>query len=103
MVARVFSRTADGSGDLLYTASPGGETIEEVGARADGVLKRLEAVEGNVLVFGHGHFSRVLGARSLGLPPSEGRLLMLPPASISVIGKEHGARAIKHWAWQAKI
>jgi broad specificity phosphatase PhoE len=88
---------------LWRDGSPGGETIGEVGVRADGVLKRLEAVEGNVLVFGHGHFSRVLGARSLGLPPSEGRLLMLAPASISVIGHEHGARAIKHWAWQAKI
>jgi broad specificity phosphatase PhoE len=88
---------------LWRDGSPGGETVDEVGARADGVLERLEAVDGNVIVFGHGHFSRVLAARALGLPPSEGRLLMLGPASISVIGDEHGDRAIKHWAWQAQI
>jgi broad specificity phosphatase PhoE len=88
---------------LWRDGSPGGESMDEVGARADGVLERLEAVDGDVLVFGHGHFSRILGARALGLPPSEGRLLILGPGSISAIGQEHGARAIKHWNWQQKI
>ena len=82
---------------LWRDGSPGGESMDEAGRRADGVLARLEAIEGDVLLFGHGHFSRVLGARSLGLPPSEGRLLMLGPGSISVIGHEHGARAIRTW------
>jgi probable phosphoglycerate mutase len=82
---------------LWRDGSPGGESIEEVAARADGVLARLEAIDGNVLLFGHGHFSRVLGARALGLAASEGRLLMLGPGSISVIGHEHGARAIRTW------
>ena len=82
---------------LWRDGSPGGESIDDAGRRADGVLERLEAVEGDVLLVGHGHFSRVLGARILGLPASEGRLLMLGPGSISVIGREHGARAIRTW------
>jgi probable phosphoglycerate mutase len=88
---------------LWRDGSPGGETIEQVGARADAVIAGLEAVGGDVLVFGHGHFSRVLAARLLRLPPSEGRLLMLGPAAISVIGSEHDERAIRHWNWQAEI
>jgi probable phosphoglycerate mutase len=82
---------------------PGGESIEDAGRRADQVLERLEPVDGDVLLFGHGHFSRVLGARLLGLPASDGRLLILGPASLSVIGSEHGQRAIKHWNWQLRI
>lgn len=82
---------------LWRDGSPGGESMEQAGSRADAVLARLEVIDGDVLLFGHGHFSRVLAARSLGLPASEGRLLMLGPGSISVIGHEHGARAIRTW------
>jgi probable phosphoglycerate mutase len=84
---------------LWRDGSPGGETIEEAGARADAVAAEIAAADGDVLMFGHGHFSRVLGARLLGLPATEGRLLMLSPASISVIGWEHDQRAIKRWNW----
>jgi len=83
---------------LLWSdGSPGGESIDDAGRRADGVLARIADLEGDVLLFGHGHFSRVLGARLLGLPASEGRLLMLGPGSLSVIGSEHGQRAIQTW------
>jgi len=75
----------------------GGETVEEVGARADHVLARLEAVDGMVLVFAHGHFLRVLAARWLGLDPSAGRLLALDPATVSDLGTEHEQRVIRRW------
>ncbi|HEX6713882.1 MAG TPA: histidine phosphatase family protein [Thermoleophilaceae bacterium] len=88
---------------LWRDGSPGGESMEQVGSRADAVIAEITAVDGDVLLFGHGHFSRVLGARLLGLPPSKGGLLILGPAAISVIGSEHGERAIKHWNWQAQI
>ena len=88
---------------LWRDGSPGGESMEEVGRRADAVIERITAADGDVLMFGHGHFSRVLGARLLGLPPSEGRLLILGPAAVSVIGSEHGERAIRRWNWQAEI
>jgi broad specificity phosphatase PhoE len=88
---------------LWRDGTPGGESMEDAGRRADGVIERINAVDGDVLLFGHGHFSRVLGARLVGVPASEGRVLMLGPASISVIGSEHGNRAIKHWNWETKI
>ena len=49
---------------------PRGESPNEVGARADRAIKRLRAVEGNVLLSSSGHFLRVLAARCLGLEPS---------------------------------
>lgn len=82
---------------LWKDGSPGGESIEEVGVRADRALESLDGVEGNVLLFGHGHFSRVLAARLLGLPPADGRLFLLGPGAVSVISSEHGYRAIKTW------
>jgi broad specificity phosphatase PhoE len=65
---------------------PCGETARDVGARADRVVTEARSVEGNVLVFAHGHLLRVLAARWLGLPPTEGRLFALSTASISVLG-----------------
>jgi probable phosphoglycerate mutase len=82
---------------LWRDGAPGGESIGAVGARADAVLGELAAAGGDVLLFGHGHFSRIVGARLLGLPPSGGRLLMLGPGSLSVVGWEHDQRAIRTW------
>lgn len=54
---------------LFRDGCPGGESVEQVGARADRVIQRLKAVPGRQLLFGHGHFFRVLAARWLGLLP----------------------------------
>ena len=51
---------------------PGGESPDQVGARADRVVGRVRAVKGDVLVFSSGHFLRVLAARWLGLDASGG-------------------------------
>jgi probable phosphoglycerate mutase len=74
---------------LFRDGCPGGETLDAVGARADRVLTRLRAAGGDVLLFSHGHFLRVLGARWLGLPVSDARLLLLTTASLSILGYEH--------------
>jgi broad specificity phosphatase PhoE len=74
---------------LFRDGCPGGESVEAVGARADRVIARLRPVEGRTLLFGHSHFFRVLGARWLGLPPSDGRLLLLSTAALSILGYEH--------------
>jgi len=75
---------------LFRDGCPGGESPEQIGARADGVLSRIRAVPGDVLVFSSGHFIRVLAARWLGLDPgAPGQHFMLTTASLSALGYEH--------------
>ena len=78
---------------------PGGETAAAVGARADRLLARIRPAlsAGDVLVVGHGHFSRVLTARYLGLDPTGGAHFVLDPATVCVLGAEHGTPAILRW------
>jgi probable phosphoglycerate mutase len=78
---------------------PGGETIQQVGARADRVVARCLAadVRGDALLFGHGHLLRVLAARWLRQPAHSGSLFGLSTASISVLGWEHGHPVIETW------
>ena len=75
----------------------GGETCAEVGVRADRVIELVRAVDAPVLAFSHGHFSRVLGARWLGLEVTDGAHLTLSTASVSVLGWERDTPAVLHW------
>jgi probable phosphoglycerate mutase len=74
-----------------------GESIDEVGARADRVIARVRAVDGDVLVFAHGHLLRVLAARWLELAPSAGGMFALSTATISLLGWERGSPVIERW------
>ena len=74
---------------LFRDGCPGGESVAAIECRADRVVARLRPVDGRVLLFGHGHFFRVLAARWLGLPGGDGRLFYLSTASLSVLGYEH--------------
>jgi len=76
---------------------PGGETIEGVAARADRLVARVRAADGDVLLVAHGHLLRVLAARWLGLPATSGSLFALGTASISVLGWEREAPVVEHW------
>src|SRR5208337_2319536 len=58
--------------DLFHEGAPGGESPEQIGARADRVVQRVRGIAGNVLIFSSGHFIRVLTARWLGLAPGVG-------------------------------
>ena len=82
----------------------GGETLEQVGVRADGVIARaLQMAEGcdgsarRVLLFGHAHILRILAARWVGLAPVGGRLLSVGTGSVSVLGWERETRVVKMW------
>ena len=84
---------------LFRDGCPGGESPDQVGARADRVVGRVRAVKGDVLVFSSGHFLRVFAARWLGLDASAGRYLLLSTASLSALGSEHNLTepAIRLW------
>ena len=74
---------------LFRDGCPGGEAAEQVGIRADRVIKRVRAVDGNVLIFSSAHILRVLTARWLGLEPAGGRYFLLGTASLGALGYEH--------------
>jgi broad specificity phosphatase PhoE len=75
---------------LFRDGCPGGESPAQVGVRADRVIERVRAIEGNALLFSSGHFIRVLAARWLALGPgSAGKYFLLSTASLSAVGYEH--------------
>lgn len=75
----------------------GGESVEQLAARADRVVAELLAVDGDVLVFSHGHFLRVLTARWLGLGAADGRLFALDSGTLGTLGFERDQRVIRSW------
>jgi broad specificity phosphatase PhoE len=74
-----------------------GETIEQVGQRVDRVLEQIRSLEGDALLFAHGHVLRVLTARWLELEPDAGRLFALDPATLSTLGYERETPVIQVW------
>ena len=77
---------------------PGGETAAQVGARADSVLAEVRAVlpRGDVVLAGHGHFSRVLIARWIDLPAAEGVRFAMEAPCWAVLGDERGIARLDH-------
>jgi broad specificity phosphatase PhoE len=74
---------------LFRDGCPGGETADQVGARADHVIARVRAGSGDVLLFAHGHLLRILTARWLGLPANAGRFFLCDPTSLGALAYEH--------------
>ena len=76
-----------------------GETVAQVGLRADAVLARAEPLlaEGDVALVAHGHILRVLTARWLQLDPDDGRLFRLDTGTFSTLGTEHDYPVILTW------
>lgn len=85
------------SWSIFIQGAPGGESLADIGARANRVLSKLKSFNGNVVVFSSGHFLRALGARWLDLPPSFGKYLILSTASLSILGYEHNNPALIQW------
>jgi probable phosphoglycerate mutase len=74
-----------------------GETVEQVGVRAEAVLARVSQSAGDAALFAHGHILRILTARWLGLPSDCGRMFALSTASVSMLGYERDTRVISLW------
>ena len=88
--------------ELFRDGCPGGESVEEIAARADRVVERLRRATGRVLLFAHGHLLRVLAARWIEQPAATGRNLALGTAAISVLGYQHGRRDPAILAWNTR-
>jgi broad specificity phosphatase PhoE len=76
---------------------PNGETIEQVAARADRVLARCEQIKGNIALFSHGHFLRVLVSRWIDLSPDNGRHFLLHTSTLSILAYEREVHVIRTW------
>jgi probable phosphoglycerate mutase len=74
---------------LFHDGCPGGESPSDIGARADRVVAKVRAIDGDVLLVSSAHFLRVLTARWLGLHPSAGQYFVASPAGLGCLGYEH--------------
>ncbi len=83
--------------DLWRDGCPGGETPQQVAARADQLLASLQDTDGEVIVFAHGHILRVLAARWIEMPVSAGARLALSAGAVSVLGHEREVRVVTRW------
>jgi probable phosphoglycerate mutase len=82
---------------LWRDGCPGGESVADVGARADRVAAEIAWSHANVAVFSHGHMLRVLGARWMTLDASVGSRLGLSTAALCVLGHERETVVIARW------
>jgi broad specificity phosphatase PhoE len=82
---------------LFRDGCPGGESPEQVGARADRVITRVRAIGQNVAMFAHGHIFRVFVARWMGLPAAAGSHFLLDTATMCVLSYYRGIPAVKRW------
>jgi broad specificity phosphatase PhoE len=73
---------------MFRDGCPGGESPEQVAARADRVVSRVRAIHGDALLFSSGHFLRTLAARWLALDAGGGRYFLLSTASLSMLSYE---------------
>ena len=72
--------------NLFRDGAPGGESPSEIAERADRLISRLRALDGNVALFSHGHFFSALAMQWIELPVSYGAHLELSTSSVSILG-----------------
>ena len=82
-------RAARPGWNVFRDGCPGGESPAQVSERADRLIARLRTLEGNIAIFSHGHFGRILAARWIGLEIRQAQNLLLSTASVSILGYEH--------------
>ncbi|MEO7600432.1 MAG: histidine phosphatase family protein [Opitutus sp.] len=78
--------------NVFLHGCPGGESPDQISERADRAVRTLQALPGNILVFSHGHFLRVLAVRWVGLSIAAAQRIYLNTGSLSMLGYEHERR-----------
>ena len=74
-----------------------GETVYEVGARADRVIARAKALDGTVVLVAHAHLLRIVGARWIGMVATGGRSFTLDSAGWALLGWERDTPVVERW------
>jgi broad specificity phosphatase PhoE len=85
-------------GWLLWTdGCPGGEQPSDVAARIDPVIAELRDLDGDAIVFAHGHVLRAFAARWIESDPVAGQRIALATGTLSRLGLEHVYPVIRTW------
>jgi broad specificity phosphatase PhoE len=82
---------------IFRDGCPGGESPAQVGVRADRVIARARAIDGDVALFAHGHVLRALAARWIGLPADAGQHFLLDTGTLCVLGYYRDIPALRVW------
>jgi probable phosphoglycerate mutase len=83
--------------NLWSDGCPEGEMPDQVRERADRVLDRLRGIDGDAVVFAHGHILRVIAARWMGLGVTGGARLALSAGALSTLGFERETEVLRSW------
>jgi probable phosphoglycerate mutase len=84
---------------LWRDGCPGGEQAADVGRRVDRLIAELRELEGDAILFAHGHVLRVFTARWIELGPEEGARFALGTATLSMLGYERETPVM--WLWNS--
>ena len=85
--------------NLFGAGCPGGESIPQVTARCDAFIAKIERTAAGraVVAFTHGHLSRLLTTRLLGLPPAAAAAMWNDTASLAAIDTHRGRLVLVGW------
>lgn len=83
--------------NIFQYGALGGESVAQVEKRAKRVVEKIRSAKGDVLIFSHGHFTRVIGAVWVGLDATAGRYFALSNASLCILGYEREAPVFRVW------
>ncbi len=90
-------REIDPKWTIFSKGAPNGESVGDIATRTQRMISKIRAVQGDVAIFSSGHILRALGVHWLHLPVTEGKLLLLSTASVSVLGYERESPVIVSW------
>lgn len=94
---QIREELGDPNWSIWNQTPPEGESLDHVATRANALIERALKAGGDVAMFSHAHFLRILAATWIGLPPNGGRLFALSTGAINRLGFERTTRVISLW------